>query len=136
MSDMLQIALDYISRGWNPLPIPFRAKKPVGNSWQTRIIDAAVAPQYFNGGQQNIGVVLGPSSHGLTDVDLDTPEAITVAPYLLPPTKSIFGRVSNRSSHRLYVTDLSTTAAAAVVRLRAPDGATLVELRIGGNKGA
>jgi hypothetical protein len=136
MSDLLQIALNYIGRGWNPVPLPFRAKKPAGNGWQSRVIDAATAPHFFNGGPQNIGVILGPSSHGLTDVDLDVSEAIAIAPYLLPPTEAVFGRISKRASHRLYVTDLSATADTAAIRLRAPNRATLLELRIGGNKGA
>jgi len=104
----LDIALDYIGRGWNPVPIDYRTKKPsAGPGWQLRIIDATNAPHYFNGGRMNIGVMLGPSSHGLTDVDLDCEEARTVAPYILPRTGAIFGRASSRAAHRLYYTDLS-----------------------------
>jgi len=114
------------------------AKKPIDDGWPSRIIDAASAPLYFNGGPQNIGVVLGPSSRGLTDVDLDAPEAVTIAPYFLPPTKAIFGRASKPSSHWLYITNLSTTETKAAIKLKMPGqkGATLLELRIGGNSGA
>jgi hypothetical protein len=132
----LVVALDYIARGWNPLPLPYRTKRPTDDSWQNRVIDADSAPCFFNGGPQNIGVVLGPSSHGLTDVDLDAPEAIVIAPYLLPPTPAIFGRPSKRASHWLYKTNLSSTTSTAAIRLRAPAGATLIELRIGGDRGA
>ena len=128
----LDIALGYIARGWNPLPLPFRTKRPEGSAWQTRVIDATTAPLHFNGAQQNVGVILGPSSRGLTDVDLDAPEAVVIGPYLLPPTRSIFGRASKRASHREYYTDLSTLHHGAVVQLKAPEGAMLVELRIGG----
>jgi len=103
MNTPLDIALDYIGRGWNPVPVDHRSKKPTtGNGWQLRIIDATNAPYYFNGGQMNIGVILGPSSHGLTDVDLDCDEARAVAPYILPRTGAIFGRASSRAAHRLY----------------------------------
>jgi hypothetical protein len=132
----LETALDYISRGWNPLPVPHGSKRPIGDAWQSRIIDATSAPRHFNGGLQNIGVILGPSSRGLTDIDLDAPEAIMVAPYLLPRTKAIFGRGSKRASHYLYYTDLSVTQDAAAIQLKTPEQGMLVEVRIGGNKGA
>jgi len=63
MVTALTIALDYIGRGWNPVPVDYRTKKPsTGTGWQLRIIDVNNAPHYFNGGQMNIGVILGPSS--------------------------------------------------------------------------
>jgi hypothetical protein len=133
----LETALEYIARGWNPVPIPFRSKRPIGNNWQTRSIDVDAAPHFFNGGPQNIGVLMGATSHGLTNADLDCKEAVAIGPFLLPPTGAIFGRASKRYSHRLYYTDLSTTCDQAAIQLRAPDGAMLVELRIGGgDKGA
>jgi hypothetical protein len=134
----LAIALDYIGRGWNLVPVNYRTKKPsTGNDWQLRIIDAANAPHYFNGGQMNIGVMLGPSSHGLTDVDLDCDEARAVAPYVLPRTGAIFGRASSRAAHRLYYTDLSVNADKAVLIFNDPTtGGRMLELRIGGDSGA
>ena len=134
---ILDIALFYIRRGWNPVPIPFKKKKPIDRDWQKRIIDEAMAPRFFNGGSQNIGIQLGPSSHGLTDLDLDCAEAVALAPYILPPTGAIFGRASKRRSHWLYTTDLSIECDTAVVQFKAPDGRMLLELRIGGGgKGA
>jgi hypothetical protein len=134
----LDIALDYIGRGWNPVPVDYRAKKPSsGNDWQLRIIDATNAPQYFNNGKMNIGVVLGPSSHGLTDVDLDCDEARAIAPYVLPRTGAIFGRASSRAAHWLYYTDLAVNADKAVLVLKDPTtGGHVLELRIGGDSGA
>jgi RecA-family ATPase len=133
----LNVALNYINRGWNPVPIPRGTKAPQDAGWHTRIIDATSAPLYFNGAEINIGVVLGPNSHGLTDIDLDCAEAIAIAPYLLPPTKAIFGRPSKRASHWLYLTDLARTAEAATLQYRDTESkAMLLELRIGGDKGA
>jgi RecA-family ATPase len=134
----LDAALAYIARGWCPVPIPHRTKAPRGDGWQTRRIDAVSAPQYFNGEPANVGVLLGPASGGLTDVDLDCPEAIAVAPYILPKTGAMFGRASKRASHRLYVTDLAACVDTAAVQLKDPKTkAMLIELRIGGGgKGA
>jgi hypothetical protein len=130
---MIETALAYIQRGWNPVPIPHRTKAPRGDGWQHRRITLETAPQYFNGTPQNIGVQLGPASNGLTDVDLDCSETIAIAPYILPHTKAIFGRASKRNSHRLYVTNLAANTDAAAVQLKDPTTkGVLLELRIGG----
>lgn len=140
MNSPLSIALSYIQRGWNPVPVPFRSKGPVDRGWQGRIIDEASAPRFFNGNQQNIGVILGPTSNGLTDVDLDCAEASKLAPYLLPQTNAIFGRTSAPQSHWLYRTELGGTSERAVIAFRDPTirggKATLVELRVGGRSSA
>src|SRR3954453_6060143 len=112
----LDLALRYIRRGWNPVPIPFKAKGPTDNGWQERVITAENAPQFFNGQAQKIGVILGPTSGGLTDVDLDCPEGIAVAPDLLPETHAVFGRPSKPRSHYLYKTSLARTADKATLQ--------------------
>jgi len=132
----IEIATAYIERGWNPVPLPFRTKKPVDDAWQNRIVGHNNVAHYFNGGPMNVGVQLGPTSQGLTDIDLDCPEAIEQASYLLPKTAAIFGRASARGSHRLYRTTLAGNRDKAALRLKDPTrGATgrivLVELRIG-----
>jgi len=126
----LEIALQYIALGWNPVPIPFKKKRPVDEAWQKRKIDASNAERFFNCQDQNIGVQLGLASDGLTDVDLDCDEARAAAAYLLPKTH-VFGRPSARASHWLYTTDLCKTIDKAVLQIK--DGAkVLLELRIGG----
>src|SRR6516225_9808184 len=138
MTTALDVALDYIGRGWNPVPVDHRSKKPsAGKGWQLRIIDVNNAAQHFNGAQMNIGVVLGPSSHGLTDVDLDCDEARAIGSYVLPRTGAIFGRASSRAAHWLFYTDLSVTADKAVLVFNDPTtGGRMLELRIGGDSGA
>ena len=138
----LEIARDYIARGWTPVPIPYRTKIPVDAGWQLRRIDGDTVGNYFNGALQNISVALGPQSNGLCDVDLDCPEAAAIAPYL-PPRRAIFGRASSRASHWLFVTDLAAKIDQAVIAFDEPDAkrlnrkAQLLELRIGGGgKGA
>jgi hypothetical protein len=101
------------------------------------VIDADNAATYFNGSRMNVGVILGPSSHGLTDVDLDCTEARDIASYILPRTGAIFGRPSSRAAHRLYYTDLSVNADKAVLAFNDPaTNERLLELRIGGASGA
>jgi Protein of unknown function (DUF3987)/Bifunctional DNA primase/polymerase, N-terminal len=131
----LEVALSYIARGWNVVPIPFRKKGPLNNEWQKRHIDAEAAPHFFNGAQQNVGVQMGAASGGLTDTDLDCAEARAIAPYFLPKTNAIFGRASSRNSHWEYITDLWTTTDKAVFTFDDPSrkvDARLLELRVGG----
>src|SRR5262249_28666511 len=98
MPDPLQVALSYIARDWNTVPVSRQTKKPIGSQWQWRIITAKTAPRYFNGAAINVGVQLGPNSGGLTDVDLDCREAVDVADLLLPKTDATFGRKSKQRS--------------------------------------
>jgi hypothetical protein len=147
MTNALQAAHDYVARNWNPLPLPFKSKKPQGSSWQKRIIREPDIAKYFNGKEQNVGVVLGPSSNGLTDVDLDCDEAIALASHVLPKTNAIFGRASAPASHWLYYSNLASTSEddksgddKATIPFKDPtrpaDQAMLLELRVGGEKGA
>ena len=105
MSKILEYAFNYLQRGWQPLPIPHRSKNPNLKGWQNLILSAPDLPQYFNDKPQNIGVLLGSKSNGLTDVDLDSSEAVKIADFFLPETKAGFGRVSKPHSHRLYYCD-------------------------------
>jgi Bifunctional DNA primase/polymerase, N-terminal len=137
-SSALDVAPGYALRGWNPVPLPFRTKKPIDQGWQDRTITAEDVDQFFNSKPMNIGVILGPTSHGLTDVDLDCDEAIAIAPALLPPTKAIFGRASARGSHRLYYhPTLAATVGKATEQFKDPiTRGMLLEVRVGGYTGA
>jgi hypothetical protein len=90
---ILDIALSYVAEGWAIVPIAHREKRPTLLKWEALRIGADDAPRYFNGAKQNIGVILGDASHGLTDIDLDCDEAIRAAPYMLEKTRC-FGRES------------------------------------------
>jgi RecA-family ATPase len=95
----LETASEYQRRGWQPLPIPHRSKNPNFSGWQKLSTTEAELPKYFNGKAQNIGVLL---HGGLTDIDLDSPEAVKIADFFLPETQAEFGRASKMRSHRLY----------------------------------
>jgi hypothetical protein len=140
----LDLALAYLARGFAVIPVPFRKKKPAIDGWQRLRLTAESAPSYFNGGPQNVGILLGPASRGLTDIDLDCAEAVRLAPDFLPVTEATFGRASKRTSHWEYRTDLADTDKRASIAFREPKTLSsngkpnmLLELRIGGgDKGA
>ena len=124
------LALGYIERGWSPVPIPRGSKAPVRRGWETMRVTGDNASAYFTP-TCNIGVLLGEASGGLTDVDLDCPAAVMLAPRFLPNTGAVFGRSAKPRSHWLYV-----ASGAAAEQFRDPaDGATLVEVRATTSKG-
>jgi hypothetical protein len=125
----LDVARDYIRRGWNPVPIPHGFKGPRTGGWQLVTVTPQNVTQYFNGRDQNIGVQLGPKSGGLCDVDLDCPEAMRLAPYFLPATQAVFGRRSKPRSHYLYKV-LDPKSVTVIKHCDEEDGA-LIELRVG-----
>lgn len=102
MFNSLDYANNYLRRGWQPLPVPFRSKNPNFSGWQDFTLSENDLPNFFNGKPQNIGVLLGAKSNGLTDIDLDSAEAIKIADYFLPNTAAEFGRAGKPRSHRLY----------------------------------
>lgn len=119
------IARDLLRRGWTPLPIPLRKKKPVLKNWQRWRVSESELPRHFDGKQQNVGVLLGDSSSGLIDVDLDCTEALTLVDHFLPATQSKFGRKSKPRSHWLYV----VSPAPRTRRFKDVDGITMLEIR-------
>ncbi|WP_342726080.1 phage/plasmid primase, P4 family [Bradyrhizobium sp. B097] len=132
------IALGYAMRDWNTVPIPHCQKKPIGNDWQHRVITGSKIERFFGDKPQNIGVQLGLKSGGLTDIDLDCPEATVIARAVLPKTGAMFGRQSKRDSHHLYYTSLASELDQAALQFKDPNSKSmLLEVRIGGgDKGA
>ena len=127
---VLAAALDYIARGWSPIPIPHREKGPLIDAWQDIRVNAETAAAYFNGAKQNVGIILGEASGGLTDLDLDCPEAIAAAPYILPRT-AVFGRATKPASHWVYRTNLHETKDRAAIKFMGSDKTGLLEVRMG-----
>lgn len=115
----------WCQRGYYPVPIPYREKGPQIEGWQKLRITATEVSQFFNGAQQNIGVLCG-EPYGLCDVDLDSPQALLAFPELAPDTGLIFGRPSKPRSHYFYRIDPPSKS---VKYLDPVDGATLLEFR-------
>lgn len=127
----LSLAREYLSRGLAVLPVEYKGKRPYHNGqllsgWQHLHITANDLSIYFNGHPQNIGVLLGKHSGGLTDIDLDCPESIALASYFLPSSNAVFGRLSKPRSHYLYEVGDDETK---TVKFEDTDGKMLLELR-------
>jgi hypothetical protein len=125
----IDFAREYLQRGWRFVGIAAGRKNPIGRGWPDLELGAEDLPKYF-GGRQNLGVLLGPKSGNLVDIDLDAPEAITIADLYLPATDAVFGRPSKPRSHRLYV----AVDAEFVVFADPLTGDTLLELRTSGRQ--
>jgi predicted P-loop ATPase len=131
-SDPLTIARGYRKRGWNPIPVSRRTKKPIGYGWQQRRLTEETVAEVFNRADMNVGVQLGPLSNGLTDVDPDCREAVMIGSMLLPGSNNVFGRASKPRSHWLYGTTLADKINKACLQFKDVDGTMMLELKIGG----
>lgn len=119
---VLMAARRYIKLGLSVIPIPLRSKGPVISGWQHLRIALSDAHSYFKNAC-NIGVLLGEPSGMLIDIDLDTDEAIALAPHFLPDT-ACFGRQSKPASHYIY----KATSDLATAKYQF-DSTTIVEIR-------
>jgi Bifunctional DNA primase/polymerase, N-terminal len=103
LSDVRDAAATYLVYQLAPIPLPRGSKAPDRDGWtQWRITPETIDTFFPRGVPLNIGILTGTPSDRLVDVDLDTPEAIAAADFLLPETGWIFGRASSPRSHRLY----------------------------------
>jgi hypothetical protein len=102
MTPPIDDARTWLARGFAPIPIPHGRKGPVLDGWTELRIDEDTLREHFNGQPQNVGVLQGAHSDGRVCVDLDSPEAIALAPAFLPPTGLIHGRPGNPRSHWFY----------------------------------
>lgn len=127
-----EYATRYIRRGMAPVPIPRGQKGPRISNWQHLRLTLEDVPRYFTNGQ-NIGLLLGKPSGGLVDVDLDTPEAVSVGRYLLPPTLRS-GRERSPNSHYWYRCDPVPETAKFQVPRTGEGSEMLVELRSTGKQ--
>lgn len=97
----------YASNGWVPIPIRYKSKEPLENSWTNTSLETAIKTldsRFPQNEPRNVGVLLGPASAGLTDIDLDCAEAREIADNFLTDTLT-FGRKSAPKSHWLYQCD-------------------------------
>jgi hypothetical protein len=131
------VARDLLRQHIMPVPVLPTEKNPIIEGWQHLTITEANVEQYFNGADLNVGGRMGPKSNGLTDVDLDSAEALTLWKYFLPATASQYGRHSKPKSHHLYRCDSDSVEQKGSIQFHDDNKKMLVELRIGGGtKGA
>jgi hypothetical protein len=99
---LVEAAIDYLDRGYAPVPVPPGQKGPAWKDWQHLELDHRHVAQAFRGAG-NIGLILGRASRDLVDVDLDCVEARDLADEVLPNTIGVTGRPSSPRSHRWYL---------------------------------
>ncbi len=127
-SNLKQIALEYLKRGWAPIPIPSGHKAPKIKNWPNlRISESQVEHRFSD--PLNIGVLLGEPSGGLVDIDLDCEEASFFAKEFLPITRAVFGRNSRPKSHYLFQSDENSLPSQKFVD---ENGDCLLEIRTDG----
>lgn len=104
MSDeniVAQAARKLLERGWHCIPLHAQDKKPVGDNWNKRIIEADDIASAF-APDRNLGLLLGEPSDWIVDIDCDIEEAVVAGGYLMPNTGLSFGRKSIGRAHLLY----------------------------------
>jgi hypothetical protein len=111
-------AQKYINQGFYVVPIPKGTKAPKIKGWESKEFNA----QDFTP-DGNIGLK---PQNGLVDIDLDTPEAVEIAPLFLPDTDMVSGHTGSPRSHYWYRSGNVKT-----VRHKDVNGDTLVEIRSG-----
>lgn len=124
-----QTARHYLQKGYAITPIAPGTKRPVRPNWTGERISEAEMKNYFSH-DQGIGLILGRASGGLTDVDLDCPEAVRIGERFLPLTEMVHGRTSNPHSHFWYTCD----PCPKYRRFEDVDGACLLEVRADGHQ--
>jgi P4 family phage/plasmid primase-like protien len=127
MEDDFTTIKGYLGKGWSPIPLVAKEKRPSVPNWQDLRIEWDSVPKYWPNGE-GIGILLGEPSGGLVDSDLDCEEAVAVAERFYPDTAR-FGRPSRPKSHYLlYAPDCPTTQYEDV------NGEMIMELRSSGSQ--
>jgi DNA polymerase I-like protein with 3'-5' exonuclease and polymerase domains len=98
--DVNKAARDYGEEGLAVLPTPVGEKEAKITGWPSLVLGPEAIDEYFPPGKQlNIVRVNGTNSSGRGDLDLDRPEALKVANYLIPDGILRFGREGGTLGH-------------------------------------
>ena len=89
---------EYLNAGFKIAPVRKGEMNPPFKDWVNKEFKASDFKSHHG-----IAIVLGrPENNPIVDVDLDIPEAVRLAPVILPNTGCIYGRLTNPKSHYLY----------------------------------
>lgn len=131
-------AVEAWERGYVPIPLITRDKKPGIPTWTRATYDSAdEVKESFDRwdaeGKGNLGVLLGTPSGGLVDVDIDHPKASRMRDFFLPSTPARSGRAGRRNTHYWYVCKEGTVPGSTrqhlMPRVDGKRGPVAVELR-------
>ena len=120
-------------KGWIPVPLYWGDKRPVDDKWNEKEYhDPKDLIREWEKNRYNVGVITGERSGNLVDVDLDSMDAVRLAPRFLPKTGCRFGRSSKPNSHYMYIL---TSSEARTEKFKDPlhkdsgENPTIVEFR-------
>jgi len=119
----IEMALEYHSMGFIPIPVPAKQKGPRIKGWgDLRLSEDEIEEEWV---EPNIALLLGPPSNNLVEVGLDCLGARIAGKILLPRTFMIHGRKSAPRSHYWYISPENSP-----IKLLDPESADcIVELR-------
>jgi len=117
----------WIEQGQSIVPVGPDKRPLLGNGWVNRTLNTIEDLEAFTRPDCSaIGLLL---TH-VADVDLDSPEAVRLAPHFLPETTHKFGRPGGNSEHWLYYCPTLGKRTAYAGK----NTGMLVELRAGNNQ--
>jgi hypothetical protein len=90
-----------LRKGIRVVPVPQGRKGPILPNWPELVLTEGELSEYFSG-DDNLGWITGTVSGNLVDIDLDCPDAVSLAKVFLPKTERIHGRRSRPASHYYY----------------------------------
>ena len=109
LTDFADAAHRWLDAGYQPVAWRIHAqpngtKKALPFKWKEKILSITHddVPKFFGSGCVKISIRSGIQNGGLVNIDLDSHEAVQLAPRLLPDTECVFGRPGNPASHFLY----------------------------------
>jgi len=73
----------YLGHGVAPIPVPFKSKQPVLEEWQHLRLTPETVGQHFNGGEMNLGALLGAVSRRRSGARTST-GGVTTSPSSAP----------------------------------------------------
>ena len=124
--NIIEAAKELIGKGYAVTPVVSKTKVPKLKDWPNKTILASEVEQNFLP-TDNVAIVLGEKSGGLTDVDFDHPIAKGFACFL-PETTMIHGRPGNPTSHFWFRLNAQIKSR----KFAAPNGKVVIELRSAG----
>lgn len=126
-SSTTMAAVEAAARGFQPIPLLDRLKKPALAQWTrqrwapTDDVKGSFET-WFSEGKGNVGVLLGEPSGGLVDVDIDHPKAARLKDFFLPPTPAMSGREGRPRTHYWYLCEEGTTPGSTRQHFMPPSG--------------
>ena len=123
----LPAAIEALKQGILSIPVPLGSKGATEKEWQNlRLDEAGLRTRFGTGDPQNRSRLLGATSGGLVDCDLDCMEAVRLAEDFLPSTDQIHGRKSKPRSHYWF---RASEQAFETDKFTDEEGEMLLELR-------